>query len=114
MTGHANVVQRFAAVVRLRPEREAEYRALHSAAWPGVVGALQRAHVRNYSIFVRDGLLFSYLEYDGNDHEADFASVAVDETTQRWLRLTDACQQRLDFVDGGPLWAPAEELFHLD
>jgi L-rhamnose mutarotase len=27
-------MQRFAAVVRLRPEREAKYRALHAAAWP--------------------------------------------------------------------------------
>ncbi|MGW4914268.1 L-rhamnose mutarotase [Streptomyces sp. NPDC004270] len=32
-------VQRFATVIRLRPEKEAEYRALHSAVWPDVLVA---------------------------------------------------------------------------
>jgi L-rhamnose mutarotase len=34
-------MQRFAAVVRLRPEREAEYRAPRAAAWQVVSGAEQ-------------------------------------------------------------------------
>ncbi|MFD9513179.1 L-rhamnose mutarotase [Streptomyces mirabilis] len=52
-------MQRFAAVIRLRPEKESEYRALHAAAWPDVLAALKRANIGNYSIFLRDGLLFS-------------------------------------------------------
>jgi L-rhamnose mutarotase len=64
------MVQRFASVIRLRPEHESEYRDLHANAWPGVLSALKRAHVQNYSIFLRDGLLFSYLEYTGDDYAA--------------------------------------------
>jgi L-rhamnose mutarotase len=107
-------VRRVASVIRLRPEKEAEYRALHAQVWPGVLGALRAAHVTNYSIFLRDGLLFSYLEYTGDDYDADMARVAADETTRRWWQLTDPCQQPLDTTAGGEWWAPAEEVFRLD
>ncbi|MFD3519943.1 L-rhamnose mutarotase [Streptomyces sp. NPDC058653] len=107
-------MERHAAVVRLRPEKEAEYRALHAAAWPGVLDALKRANIGNYSIFLRDGVLFSYLEYTGDDYAADTAAIATDPTTQRWWALTDPCQQPLDTAADGELWAGAEEIFHLD
>ncbi|MGW4671604.1 L-rhamnose mutarotase [Streptomyces sp. NPDC004324] len=107
-------MERHAAVVRLRPEKEAEYRALHAAAWPGVLEALKRAHIGNYSIFLRDGLLFSYLEYTGDDYAADTAAIATDPISQRWWALTDPCQQPLDTAVAGQLWAGAEEIFHLD
>jgi L-rhamnose mutarotase len=108
------MVQRVAAVIRLRPEKEAEYRALHADAWPGVLDALRAAHVTNYSIFLRDGLLFSYLEYHGENYAADMARVAQDETTRRWWQLTDPCQQPVDTAAEDEWWAPAEEVFHLD
>ncbi|MFF4209936.1 L-rhamnose mutarotase [Streptomyces sp. NPDC001796] len=107
-------MQRFAAVIRLRPEKEREYRELHAAAWPGVLAALKRANIGNYSIFLRDGLLFSYLEYTGTDYAADTAAIAADPVSREWWALTDPCQQPLDSVAGGQWWAPAEEVFHLD
>jgi L-rhamnose mutarotase len=107
-------VLRFASVIRLRPEKEAEYRALHADAWPAVLAALSRAHVRNYSIFLRDGVLFSYLEYAGDDYEADMAGIGQDPETQRWWKLTDPCQQPVDGAAPGEWWAPLEEVFHLD
>jgi len=105
---------RVAAVIRLRPEHEQAYRELHGAVWPEVLAALTRAHVRNFSIFLRDGLLFSYLEYTGGDYAADMAAVAADDATRRWWQLTEPCQQPLDSAAEGDWWAPAEELFHLD
>jgi L-rhamnose mutarotase len=107
-------IQRLASVIRLRPEKEAEYRALHADAWPAVLAALSRARVTNYSIFLRDGLLFSYLEYTGDDFEADMARIAEDPETQRWWRLTDPCQQPVDSAVAGEWWAPLEEVFHHD
>jgi L-rhamnose mutarotase len=106
--------RRIATVIRLRPEKEAEYRALHAAVWPEVLAALKAARISNYSIFLRDGQLFSYLEYEGDDYEADTKLIAGDEATQRWWKLTDPCQQRLGTAQDGEHWAPAEELFHLD
>ncbi|MFE4668710.1 L-rhamnose mutarotase [Streptomyces sp. NPDC056716] len=107
-------MQRFAAVIRLRPEKEQEYRALHAAAWPGVLAALKRANIGNYSIFLRDGLLFSYLEYTGTDYAADTARIAADPVSREWWALTDPCQQPLDSATEGEWWAEAEEVFHLD
>jgi L-rhamnose mutarotase len=107
-------MQRIASVIRLRPEKEDEYRALHEAVWPSVLATLRAANVTNYSIFLRDGLLFSYLEYTGDDYAADMARVAADPETQRWWALTDPCQQPLDTAAEGERWVPTEEVFHAD
>ncbi|MEW1864934.1 L-rhamnose mutarotase [Streptomyces sp. NPDC088194] len=107
-------MRRFATVIRLRPEKESEYRSLHADVWPGVQAALKRAHIGNYSIFLRDGLLFSYLEYTGADYAADTAAIAADPVTRRWWELTDPCQRPLDSAAPGEWWVPAEEVFHLD
>ncbi|MDX6229522.1 MAG: L-rhamnose mutarotase [Frankiales bacterium] len=106
--------QRFASVIKLRPEHREEYVRLHGAVPPAVLSRLHEAHVGNYSIFLRDGLLFSYLEYSGEDYTADMATIAEDPATRRWWELTDPCQQPLDTIDPGQWWAPVTEVFHLD
>jgi L-rhamnose mutarotase len=106
--------RRIAAVIRLRPEKEAEYRRLHAAVWPSVLEMLRQANITNYSIFLRDGLLFSYLEYVGADYDADTARIAADPETRRWWQVTDPCQQPLGTAAEGEWWAPAEEVFHAD
>ena len=106
--------QRYAGVVGLKPEMEAEYRRLHAEVWPGVLEALRRANVRNYSIFLRDGVLFSYMEYTGADYASDMAALAQDETTRDWWRLTAPCQQPVPTAEESQWWAPAEEVFHLE
>lgn len=106
--------RRIAAVIRLRPEKQAEYRRLHAAVWPSVLETLRRANITNYSIFHRDGLLFSYLEYVGDDYDGDTARIAADPETQHWWQLTDPCQQPLESAAEGEWWAPAEEVFHAD
>ncbi|MDQ1584058.1 MAG: L-rhamnose mutarotase [Microbacteriaceae bacterium] len=107
-------VQRFASVIRLVPEKESEYRELHAHAWPGVLAAIAAAGIRNYSIFLRDGLLFSYLEYVGDDYDADMARLSQDEETRRWWTFTDPCQTPVESAVAGEWWAPAVEVFHTD
>jgi L-rhamnose mutarotase len=108
------IAQRHAAVIRLRPEREPEYRQLHAEVWPDVLAALRQAHVSNYSIFLRDEYLFSYLEYTGEDFATDMENVANDPATRRWWTLTAPCQLPLQSAAVQEWWSPAEELFHLD
>jgi L-rhamnose mutarotase len=107
-------IHRIAAVIRLRAEHEVEYRRLHANVWPSVLATLGRVGVRNYSIFLRDGLLFSYLEYIGDDWAAAQAEIAGDPETRRWWQLTDPMQEPLKTAAEGEWWAPAEEVFHLD
>jgi L-rhamnose mutarotase len=105
-------MRRVASVIQLRAEKEREYRELHAEAWPGVLATLSAAHITNYSIFLRDGLLFSYYEYLGDDLDADLARIAQDETTRHWWALTDPCQQPVSSAAAGEWWAPLEEVFH--
>ncbi len=107
-------VRRFASVIRLRPDRVDQYRRLHREVWPEVLQTLSSVGIRNYSIFFRDGLLFSYYEYVGDDHAADMARMAADPATQRWWSLTDPCQEPVQTAEAGEWWAPAVELFHLE
>jgi L-rhamnose mutarotase len=88
-------LQQIAAVTQLRPEKEAEYRRLHAAAWPGVMATSKEANISNYSMFLCEGMLFSYLEYWGNDYAADSTLIAADQTTQQWWKLTAPCQVAL-------------------
>ncbi len=107
-------VTRVASVIRLRAEKEAQYRALHDDVWPGVLATLRENGVTNYSIFLRDGTLFSYLEFHGDDYDEAMRRIADDETTREWWTLTDPCQSPLDSAGESEWWARAEELFHLD
>jgi L-rhamnose mutarotase len=106
--------QRAATVIRLLPEKEAEYRILHADVWPHVLRTLKDAGISNYSIFLRDGILFSYLEYEGDSFEAVTLMLSADEITKEWWAITGPCQQPFDTVTDGEWWASAEEIFHLD
>ena len=107
-------MKRYGSIIRLRPEKEEEYRWLHADAWPGVLEMIRLCNIRNYTIFLRDGVLFSYYEYVGADHEGDMAPMAAEPATQEWWKLTDPCQQPVDTAAEGEWWAPLEEVFHTD
>ena len=83
---------------RLRPEKAAEYKALHAAAWPSVLATIAACNIRNFSIFLRtpENLLFAYWEYHGEDFAADARRMAADPATRAWWRLTDPCQEPLE------------------
>jgi L-rhamnose mutarotase len=107
-------VRRVASVIRLRPEKETEYRALHANVWPAVLNKLRDVGVSNYSIFLRDGLLFSYLEYTGENYGDAMQMIASDPTTKQWWTFTDPCQQPIETASTDEWWAETEEIFHLD
>ena len=107
-------MKRIGQVIQVRPEKLREYKRLHANAWPEVLATIRKANIRNFSIFHRDGLLFSYFEYVGDDYEADMAMIAADPRTQQWWRHTDPCQQPVASAAEGQWWAPAEEVFHTD
>ncbi len=109
----ADGTRRVASVIGLRPEMEERYLELHRAVWPAVESRLHEAGITNYSIFLRDGLLFSYFEYTGEDLEADLASLDRDATMQEWLRVTSECQEPLPSAQPGERWVTAVEVYRL-
>ena len=108
-------VQRLGSVIRLTPAKEQYYRKLHAAVWPGVLARLRQSHFRNYSIYVATlagkRYLFSYLEYTGQDLQADTAAIAADPATQRWWQETDPCQIPLPDRKPGANWTDLEMVF---
>ena len=106
--------KRYGMVIKVKPEKLAEYKDLHAKAWPGVLAKISECHIRNYSIYYRDGYLFSYFEYDGSNFEADMAKMAADPTTQEWWKLTAPCQEPVETATEGEWWATMEEVFHHD
>ncbi|MCQ9184285.1 L-rhamnose mutarotase [Streptomyces sp. IBSBF 2953] len=106
-------MKRIAQTIRLRPAHREEYLRLHSAVWPTVEAALLRANIRNYSIYLHGDVLFAYMEYIGEDFEADMASIEADPETQRWWTLTDPCQEPFPDRGEGRQWTELPEVWHL-
>lgn len=107
-------MKRYGQVIKVRKEHEAEYIRLHANPWPEINGMIKECNITNYSIFLRDGYLFSYFEYVGEDFEADMAKMAADPKTQEWWDLCMPCQQPLDTNKEGEWWGDMEEVYHLD
>ncbi len=107
-------MKRYGFVIQLHPDKVDTYKQLHAAVWPGVLKTIKDCHIRNYSIYYKDGWLFSYYEYIGADYEADMARMAADPETQRWWDVTMPCQKPLETRQEGEWWALMEEVFHCD
>ena len=115
----AEKVQRYGAVIGVKPEKLDYYKELHADPWKTVNKAIKEANIRNYSIYLTqfdDGnwYLFAYFEYTGSDFEADMAKLAEDSEIQRWWKETDPCQIGLENRKEGEWWKTMEEVYHLD
>src|SRR5579884_536884 len=78
-------MQRVCFLLRVRPEKLAEYEERHKDVWPEMRKALTECGWRNYSLFLRpDGLLVGYLETD--DFSLAKASMQERDVNTRWQR----------------------------
>ena len=107
-------MKRYGSVIGVRPEKLEEYKKLHAAVWPAVLDMIREVNIRNYSIYYRDGLLFSYFEYVGSDYATDMARMAADPATQRWWDICMPCQRQTEDAVPGEWWTPIPEIFHCD
>lgn len=107
-------MKRYGSVIRVRAESIEVYKQYHAAVWPEVLAMIRRCNIRNYSIYLRDDLLFGYFEYHGADYAADMAKMAADPKTQEWWAIMMPMQKPLETRAPGEWWANAEEVFHCD
>ena len=107
-------MQRYGSVIKLKADKLAEYKELHASVWPEVLKTIRDCNIRNYTIYYKDGFLFSNFEYIGNDFAADMKKMAADPKTQEWWKMTDPCQEPLETRQPGEWWASMEEFFHTD
>lgn len=105
-------MKRVGSIIRLRPEYEERYIILHRNTFPGVLERIRKSNIRNYTIFLREGILFSYYEYTGKDFDADMKAIS-DPVTKDWWKLTDPMQEPLPARRAGEWWAEMENMFCL-
>ncbi len=114
----SDIKSRHGSIIGISEKNIIAYTQMHATVWPGVLAAIDRANIRNYSIYlgqIKPGeyLLFSYFEYIGNDYQADMKGIA-DVVTKIWWSYTDPLQTRLPGTPEGEQWKPMEEVFHTD
>ena len=107
-------IKRICSLINVKPYAIEEYERIHKEVWPDVLAALKRSHVENYSIYRYGNLLVSYMEYSGDDYEADMAKVAADPRTQEWWKVTEPMQNPMPDKLRGEWWHVIPEVFHLD
>lgn len=107
-------MQRYGSVLRIRPEKLEEYKLYHRSVWPEVLEMIKKCNIQNYSIYHKDGYLFSYFEYLGDDFEGDMERMSEHPRTQEWWAVMKPMQVPLSTKKEGEWWAEMEEVFHTD
>lgn len=107
-------MKRHGSVIKIKPGKLEEYKTYHRRAWPEILDMINKCNMRNYSIYHKDGYLFSYFEYYGVDFNADMGRMAADPKTQEWWAIMKPMQDPLDTRGEGEWWAEMEEVFHSD
>ncbi len=107
-------VKRVGMVIGVKPEKIAEYKALHADSNPGVRDLLSKYHMKNFNIFMcrfDDGKYyeFGYYEYDGDNYEADMAALAAEPRNTEWLKICDPMQ--IPFR-GQTSWSQMERVYY--
>ena len=107
-------MQRFGMMIRLKAGSASTYKRYHAAVWPEVLDKILECNIRNYSIYFKDDLLFSYFEYHGCDLKSDWKKMYSHAKTQEWWAVMQPMQEPLPKRKEGEWWAEMEEVFHLD
>jgi len=106
--------ERFGQIIQLKPEYVDEYKKYHSNVWSEVNEMIKKCGIQNYSIYLKNNILFSYFEYCGDDYEADMQKMQNDPITQKWWSIVKPFQEPLKNREDGEWWSDMEEVYHLD
>jgi L-rhamnose mutarotase len=104
-------LQRICFLMDLIPGREDEYQRRHDEIWPELVAELQKAGVRNYTLFRRDTTVIAYAECHP-DAATAFGRVGATEVNARWSEWFADVLARLRDENGELI--EASEVWHLD
>lgn len=97
-------MRRFGTVLKVKPGKLEEYRRWHQAVWPEIVQMGRDCGIRNQTIYHRDGYLFRYFEYVGDDWDADVARMAANPKNAEWWELMMPLQEPIETATAGEWW----------
>lgn len=107
-------MERRGSIIAIGEEEIGKYKDYHKNVWQEVLEMIKNCHINNYSIYYKDGYLFSYFEYTGDDYESDMNRMAADPKTQEWWRIMKPLMKPLHNCKEGEFWTEMEEVFHLE
>lgn len=102
---------RKAFVMRVHPDRHAEYECRHRPIWQELTDLLRRQGALNYSIHL-DALTSTLFAYAEIEDEVRWAAIAADPVCQRWwAHMAEIMPAN---PDGSPVSRPLREVFVLE
>lgn len=107
-------MKRLGMTLRLKPGVADSYKKYHEAVWPDVLDMIRQCNIRNYSIYLKDNVLFSYFEHHGSDMQRDWARMAAHKKTSEWWAITQRMHELVPNRKQGEWWAEMGEVFHMD
>ena len=107
-------MKRYGQIIKLKHDKIAEYKKLHSAVWDDILALIKDCNIRNYSIYLKGDLLFAYFEYVGDDYEKDMQKMESNPVNQKWWEACKPCREPVENRKEGEWWSDMEEVFHLD
>jgi L-rhamnose mutarotase len=106
-------MQRICFLLRVKPERLAEYKERHERVWTEMLDALRETGWHNYSLFLRDdGLLVGYVETP--DFQKALSGMAAKDVNTRWQKEMAPFFVSDKEIPPDHQMAPLQEVFHLD
>jgi L-rhamnose mutarotase len=107
-------VTRVGFLLKVKPDKIAEYKERHKAVWPEMLDALRRTGWHNYSLFMRDdGTLFGYLETP-ESFQAALDGMSREEVNARWQDSMAPFFENLSGAHADESMLELQEVFHLD
>ena len=112
-------VTRFGQTAEIIPDRIERYKELQTDVWPEVKEAMKKAHIGNYSVYLKeldDGryYLFRFYEYHGDHYEADYAEMLKNPKVREWNKETTACLIDTQSGENDARWVDMEEVFYFE
>ncbi len=107
-------MKRIGFLLKVKPDKVAEYKKHHEAVWPEMQEALRRSGWHNYTLFIReDGLVFGYFEAPV-DFQTALAAIQSEPINPRWNEFMAPYFEKLPDVAVDESMLELEEYFHLD
>lgn len=100
-------------LIKIRKDKIDTYKKLHENPLSGVNKMIKECGITRYEIYHRDDMLFSIMEYNGDDFDYDMTKMANDEATKEWWKLTDPCQKRIEDAKKDEWWAAMDLVYRL-
>ena len=104
----------FGQVGRLKSGKVEEYINLHKEVWPDVLKVIKKCNLQNYSIFIKDNIVFAYFEYTGSNYEEDMKYMEKDAVTQKWWSYTKPCFQFYSDNSSVKFYENMEAIFYME